>query len=168
MKKAMSSKSSSKSSTTGSMHKSKYKKIDDGQLKCAFAMFDTNHDGKLNSDEMKHMMTSIGVAVSDRMLQKIFKEASKSGDQLINEQDFLHWFSRFKTPKDDDAEADLKAAFLVFDKDKNGYITRDELKSAMLMMDESITERDLDELLKTTDHDRDGKINYEEFIKTLL
>lgn len=36
------------------------------------------------------------------------------------------------------------------------------------MMDESITERDLDELLKTTDHDRDGKINYEEFIKTLL
>ena len=35
-------------------------------------------------------------------------------------------------------------------------------------MDESITERDLDELLKTTDHDRDGKINYEEFIKTLL
>lgn len=62
----------------------------------------------------------------------------------------------------------MKAAFLVFDKDKNGYITRDELKSAMLMMDESITERDLDELLKTTDHDRDGKINYEEFIKTLL
>ncbi|OTF76059.1 Calmodulin-like protein, partial [Euroglyphus maynei] len=89
-------------------------------------------------------------------------------DQLISEQDFLHWFSRFKTPKEDDAEADFKAAFLVFDKDKNGYITRDELKSAMLMMDETITEKDLDELLKSIDHDRDGKINYEEFIKTLL
>ena len=61
------------------MHKSKYKKIDEGQLRCAFEMFDTNHDGKLNSDEMKHMMTSIGVDVSDRMLQKIFKEVSKSG-----------------------------------------------------------------------------------------
>ncbi|OTF80192.1 hypothetical protein BLA29_013939 [Euroglyphus maynei] len=85
MKKAMPSKSSSSSSSTSSSsskssHKSKYKKIDDGQLRCAFAMFDTNHDGKLNRDEMKHMMTNIGVAVSDRMLQKIFKEASKSGE----------------------------------------------------------------------------------------
>ena len=80
----------------------------------------------------------------------------------------MAWFSRFKTPKDDDAEADLKAAFMVFDKDKNGYITRDELKSAMQIMGETLTDRDLDELLQTTDHDKDGKINYEEFIKTLL
>ena len=87
---------------------------------------------------------------------------------LYKEQDFLAWFSRFKTPKDDDVEADLKAAFLVFDKDGNGYITRDELKSAMQIMGETLTDRDLDELLRTTDHDKDGKINYEEFIKTLL
>ncbi|KAJ6220001.1 hypothetical protein RDWZM_005813 [Blomia tropicalis] len=72
------------------------------------------------------------------------------------------------TPKEDDAEADLKAAFMVFDRDRNGYITRDELKSAMQVMGETLSERDLDELLRTTDHDRDGKINYEEFIKTLL
>lgn len=80
------------------MHKSKYKKIDEGQLRCAFEMFDTNHDGKLNSDEMKHMMTSIGVDVSDRMLQKIFKEVSKSGrfflrkkkyDSKINKSDYV-------------------------------------------------------------------------------
>lgn len=87
---------------------------------------------------------------------------------MIEEQDFLEWFSRFKTPKEDDAEADLKAAFMVFDKDGNGYITRDELKSAMQIMGEQLTDRDLDELLRTTDHDCDGKINYEEFIKTLL
>lgn len=88
--------------------------------------------------------------------------------ELVGEQDFLDWFSRFKTPKEDDAEADLKAAFMVFDKDGNGFITRDELKSAMQMIGETLTDRDLDELLRTTDHDQDGKINYEEFIKTLL
>jgi len=91
-----------------------------------------------------------------------------SDNGLIREQDFLTWFSRFKTPKEDDAEADLKAAFMVFDKDNNGYITRDELKSAMQIIGETLTDRDLDELLRTTDHDKDGKINYEEFIKTLL
>lgn len=94
--------------------------------------------------------------------------AQTENNDLIREQDFLAWFSRFKTPKEDDAEADLKAAFMVFDRDRNGYITRDELKSAMQVMGETLSERDLDELLRTTDHDRDGKINYEEFIKTLL
>src|SRR6218665_121890 len=86
----------------------------------------------------------------------------------ISQENFLIWFSRFKTPKDDDVEADLRAAFLVFDRDKNGFITKDELKEAMRIMGETLTDRDIDELLVTTDHDRDGKINYEEFIKTLL
>lgn len=87
---------------------------------------------------------------------------------LIKEQDFLAWFSRFKTPKDDDVEADLKAAFMVFDTDGSGFIERSELKSAMKVIGETLSDRDIDELLQTTDADNDGKINYEEFIKALL
>lgn len=144
--------------------------IDEVQLKYAFAMFDSNHDGMLNVEEMKQMLNNIGLHVSDKVIHRVIREASKNNENndLIREQDFLAWFSRFKTPKEDDAEADLKAAFMVFDRDRNGYITRDELKSAMQVMGETLSERDLDELLRTTDHDRDGKINYEEFIKTLL
>jgi len=90
------------------------------------------------------------------------------GDGLISEQEFLDWLSKIRTPKDDDIEQDLKAAFSVFDRDKNGFITRDELKSAMQLMGETLSDSDLDELLKATDLDKDGKINYEEFIKMLL
>lgn len=162
-------------------------KIDESQLKYAFEMFDSNHDGCLNTSEIKQLLANIDIEVSDSVIQRIVKEASKSGKSislgsmwniierlciiengLVKEQEFLVWFSRFKTPKEDDAEADLKAAFMVFDKDGNGYITRDELKSAMQVIGETLTDRDLDELLRTTDHDNDGKINYEEFIKTLL
>lgn len=87
---------------------------------------------------------------------------------MVKEDDFVQWFTRFKTPKEDDVEADLRAAFLVFDRDGNGFITRDELKTGMQIMGESLSDRDLDELLRATDLDQDGKINYEEFIKTLL
>ncbi len=75
--------------------------------------------------------------------------------------------SKIKTPTEDDIEQDLKAAFLVFDRDKNGFITRDELKSAMQLIGETLKDSDLDLLLKATDIDKDGKINYEEFIKSL-
>jgi calmodulin len=90
------------------------------------------------------------------------------GDGLVSEQEFLNWLSKIKTPTEDDTEQDFRAAFLVFDRDKNGFITRDELKSAMQIIGETLTDSDLDLLLKATDIDKDGKINYEEFIKTLL
>jgi len=116
------------------------------------------------------------------------------GDGLITESDFMNWLSKIKTHKDTDVEEDLHAAFAVFDIDKNGeyiwffhtsrikkdvnlnkksicllgFITKDELKSAMQLMGETITDRDLDQLLSATDIDKDGKINYEEFIKILL
>lgn len=49
----------------------------------------------------------------------------------------------------------------VFDKDGNGYISLEELKSAMEIMDETITEEQLAEIFKMADSDRDGKICYE-------
>lgn len=49
----------------------------------------------------------------------------------------------------------------VFDRDGNGYITRDELQTAMDMIGETVTEQQLTEMLALADLDKDGKINYE-------
>lgn len=49
----------------------------------------------------------------------------------------------------------------VFDKDSNGFITRDELKTAMEMIGENVTETQLSDMLALADIDKDGKINYE-------
>ncbi|XP_054160484.1 calcium-binding protein E63-1-like [Oppia nitens] len=159
-KKATSSKSSNKST--------KLKPIDETQLKTAFQMFDMNRDGKVNEEEMKSMLNKLGIQINDNLVKQMIASASKNGDGLITESEFLIWLSKIKTHKDNDVEEDLKAAFSVFDSDKNGFITRDELKSAMQLIGETITDRDLDQLLNATDIDKDGKINYEEFIKCLL
>lgn len=68
----------------------------------------------------------------------------------------------------EEAEKDLRAAFAVFDQDHDGFITRDEMKQAMELMGEQLTDADLDKLLALTDTDLDGQINYEEFIRMLL
>lgn len=49
----------------------------------------------------------------------------------------------------------------MFDRDGNGYITRDELQIAMEMMQETVTETQVNEMLQLADLDKDGKINYE-------
>uniref|UniRef100_A0A182XD04 EF-hand domain-containing protein n=1 Tax=Anopheles quadriannulatus TaxID=34691 RepID=A0A182XD04_ANOQN len=99
---------------------------------------------------------------------------------LIDETEFLQWVARIQALKDDsntsssssssnnpaqaaddDLTQDLVAAFRVFDRDGNGYITRDELKSAMDMIGENVTEYQLNEMLELADADKDGRINYE-------
>ncbi|KAK4336914.1 hypothetical protein RND71_044030 [Anisodus tanguticus] len=60
--------------------------------------------------------------------------------------------------KEDEIDKDLWAAFQVFDRDQNGYITKDELQLAMKMMGEQFTDEDINTLMRLTDLDNDGKI----------
>ncbi|EDS42735.1 calcium-binding protein E63-1 [Culex quinquefasciatus] len=115
---------------------------------------------------------------------QIIQTLPSQGSGLIDETEFLQWVARIQALKeaaesstssssssststtqaaDDDLTQDLVAAFRVFDRDGNGYITRDELKSAMDMIGENVTEYQLNEMLELADADKDGRINYEDF-----
>ena len=58
----------------------------------------------------------------------------------------------------------MKVAFKMFDKDKNGYIERDELKQMMTKLGEKLTDGEIDEMMKEADTDNDGRVNYNEFL----
>ncbi|GIY19384.1 calcium-binding protein E63-1 [Caerostris darwini] len=140
------------------------------ELKTAFSMLDKNQDGRVNLSEMKHMLTSLGIRIEDCVVEALIKQASERDDGLVSEEEFLSWMAAQEEigGQEDDLMDDLLAAFRVFDKDGNGYITRDELKMAMDLIGETVTEVQLDEMLKASDIDHDGRINYEEFVKILL
>lgn len=55
----------------------------------------------------------------------------------------------------------MRNAFKIFDKDGNGYITRKELKQAMSKLDPTLSDEDINDMLKEADADNDGLINYE-------
>lgn len=87
------------------------------------------------------------------------------GNELIDENDFLSFVKQIQqlSPSlgEEDASRDLMAAFKVFDLDGDGFITREELKIAMEMIGEDITEDQLTQVIIMADTDHDGKINYE-------
>lgn len=62
-----------------------------------------------------------------------------------------------------DTEAEIKAAFDVFDSDKCGYIKAEELKGVMSSIGENLTDAEVDEMINLVDTDKDGKISCEYF-----
>jgi calmodulin len=56
----------------------------------------------------------------------------------------------------------MREAFKVFDRDDNGYVSREELKRIMSELgDEPLSSEELDVLMNNFDDDGDDRINYD-------
>ena len=64
-------------------------------------------------------------------------------------------------------EAEIKSIFKVYDMDGNGFISADELKHMMMQLGEPLTDAEVDEFIRVADVDKDGQINYEEFVRCM-
>ncbi|KAL9904546.1 ecdysone-induced protein 63F 1 isoform 2-T2 [Glossina fuscipes fuscipes] len=167
---------------------------DDIYLRTAFDLLDRNRDGCITASELQFMLKNLGIKIKDDIIYHLIREASHSvsfsGNGVINEVEFLQWVGRIQALRDgqqpqqktqqakdkntsksdgvDDVTEDLIAAFRVFDRYDNGFISRDEIQTAMEMIGEPLNEQQLNQLLAIADLDRDGRINYEEFTRLLL
>jgi calmodulin len=55
--------------------------------------------------------------------------------------------------------------FRRFDRNKDGFITREELQASLEEVKMRQLEIDMDEIMKKADRDGDGKLSYDDFIK---
>ncbi|KAL1491411.1 hypothetical protein ABEB36_012012 [Hypothenemus hampei] len=143
------------------------------ELRTAFDLLDRNRDGKVTTREFKIMLNNLGIDLKQDTVEELIRSASHAGKELIDENDFLKFVKQIqdlcpiRTPTDDE-EMDLLAAFKVFDMDNDGFITKDELRIAMEMIGEEISEAQLTHIMNQADTDKDGKINYKEFAQLLM
>ncbi|KAI3377382.1 hypothetical protein L3Q82_008572 [Scortum barcoo] len=107
--------------------------------------------------------------------ENMFRAFDRNGDNTI---DFLEFVAALNLVFRGDLEHKLRWSFKVYDKDNNGYVDRDELRSIIDniyrikkstktdVSDPQLTVDDVvDRILNTVDHDGDGYINMEEFIR---
>ncbi|KAJ3645655.1 hypothetical protein Zmor_023296 [Zophobas morio] len=71
---------------------SKKMKDADGEeeLKEAFRVFDKNNDGLISSNELRHVMTSLGERLSEEEVDDMIKEADLDGDGQVNYEEFVN------------------------------------------------------------------------------
>jgi len=66
----------------------------------------------------------------------------------------------------DDME-EMRIAFRFFDKNGDGQISKEELRSCILRYGERFVDEDLEEMMKNADLDRNGFIDFSEFVEML-
>ncbi|KAL6652234.1 hypothetical protein ACP70R_011159 [Stipagrostis hirtigluma subsp. patula] len=132
-------------------------------LKQMFNNMDTDRSGTITVEELKEGLTKLGSKITEAEVQKLMEAVDVDKSGSIDYTEFLTaMVNKHKLEK----EEDLLRAFQHFDKDNSGYITRDELEQAMAeygMGDEA----SIKEVLDDVDKDKDGRIDYEEFVEMM-
>lgn len=120
---------------------------------------------------MMTVLRSTGNNLSEEDFNALMAEADKDSTGSINFEQYLDiqgMLRKHAEHEADEIQQTIYNAFVCFDADGSGYITKDELGGALTASGDAPTETQLDEIIKEADQDGDGKINYFEFTKIML
>lgn len=136
------------------------------ELKEAFSMFDNDKDGQITVVELGKVMEKLGQKLSRSELEKMISKIDKNGNGSINYKDFKTMMQVQLEQKSTDDE--IRQAFELFDKDKDGKISPIELKEVMQSLGENLTDQDVKDMIAEADQNGDGYINFNEFKRMML
>ncbi|XP_047341532.1 calcium-dependent protein kinase 1-like [Impatiens glandulifera] len=129
-------------------------------LKEMFKSMDTDNNGTITFEELKVGLPKLGTILSESEVRQIMEAADVDGNGTI---DYLEFISATMHMNRMEREDHLFKAFEYFDKDKSGYITNEELEHALIKYNMG-DEKSVKEIIAEVDTDRDGRINYDEFV----
>ncbi|XP_061905540.1 calglandulin-like [Entelurus aequoreus] len=133
------------------------------EYKGVFEMFDEVGNGDVKTKELERLMSLMGINPTKRELGQMAKDVDKDGQGIFNCDSFLGLMALYhQRTKNQDAE--LRAAFKVFDKEAKGFIDWNTLKYVLMNAGEPLNETEAEQMMKEADKDGDGTIDYEEFV----
>ncbi|KAL0960581.1 hypothetical protein HGRIS_005615 [Hohenbuehelia grisea] len=106
-------------------------------------------------------MRRLGRNLSDSQLQVILKEIDLNKSGVIEFSEFLGVMAYELS----DPDRELLETFKGFDQNGDGFVTPEELKQVMSSIGERLTDDEVDTMIRESDSDKDGRVNYEEFVK---
>ncbi|KAL7598967.1 hypothetical protein Lser_V15G23944 [Lactuca serriola] len=144
------------------------------ELKSVFATFDKNKDGFITKQELSDSLKNIGISTNEKDVLEMVQRVDVNGDGLIDFDEFCQLFESMMSREDEEGDkvddgdhedGDLREAFDVFDGDKNGLISVEELGLVLdsLGFKEGKKLEDCKKMISKVDIDGDGMINFHEF-----
>ena len=133
--------------------------------KDSFNLFDTNHDGTINSQKIREIMQKLGKNPTEQQLIQIIENVAKPGSDKIRFDDFTDFME--KKNKENDTEIEIINTFQIFAAENNGLIPNEELFHIIRTFGETLTDKEIEDIISEADVDGDGYINYEEFVRMM-
>lgn len=133
-------------------------------FKRSFDSQDTNRDGKVNPEELKAAFKSLGMDLTQEKIDEMMSLIDKDGSGTLDFSECLMW----KAEQWRGREVKFIKAFDALDKDDNGSLSPEELRTALsACTDPPMTKEEIDAIIAKADCNMDGKIDRAEFVNLI-
>ncbi|MCL7047440.1 hypothetical protein MKW94_028304 [Papaver nudicaule] len=150
------------------------------ELERVFATFDKNGDGFITKQELGESLNNMGLFSDEIEVGSMVAKLDVNGDGLIDIDEFCELYDSIMGKKkrdkiseeeeeddgdDLDEEEVMKEAFDVFDGDKDGLISVEELGVVLksLGLKQGMRVEECKEMIRKVDMDGDGMVSFDEF-----
>ena len=131
------------------------------EYKQTFELLDRENKGSLNREEFKILLRSLGQYPTDDEIQEMISQYDKNNDNKITFDEFLSLMARQIQASEEFDK--VEEAFKLMDLDKDGFITKTELRQMMSKFGEILTDEELNAMIDEADTNKDGKVDINEF-----
>merc|ERR1712223_2230094 len=133
----------------------------DDEIKClqnCFDLFDSKKQTFLSADDL------------DEILRAILEEIDEDGSGEIEFAEFCQLCAKFlvEDPDIETLKRELKAAFRIYDKNGEGFITMDTLRGLISELLQPLSQEELDGIIDELDEDGSGTMDFDEFCEMMM
>lgn len=128
----------------------------------AYKLFDRDGDDLVTWQELGNVMRSLGQNPTEDELKDMVNEADDNGNGYVDFDEFL--VTMTKKVKEADSGDEFREAFRIFDTQGDGFISADKLKHVATTLGETLTDDEINEMIREADKDDNGIVDFNEFV----
>ncbi|KAL8105220.1 hypothetical protein AgCh_029133 [Apium graveolens] len=138
-----------------------------GATRAGATRIDNPRGRNIDAKEMTVAMRALGFEMNDEQIHQMIADVDKDGSGAIDFDEFVYMMTAKIGERD--SKDELMKAFQVIDQDKNmqGKISAADIQRISNDLGERFTDRDIQEMVEEADRDRDGEVNFEEFMRMM-
>merc|ERR1712223_1617331 len=138
-------------------------------LKSCFTLFDTKKQDFLSADDLDDILRAMGFRPSKEELKEILEEIDEDGSGEIEFAEFCQLCAKslVEDPDIETLKRELKAAFRIYDKNGEGFITMDTLRGLISELLQPLSQEELDGIIDELDEDGSGTMDFDEFCEMI-
>ena len=132
-----------------------------------FNYFLPNKKSTLTIKECKNAMRCLGLVVTEREIQEYLEIKEKTGKEKINLEEFKAICNKKFNETNSNNISELEEAFELLDPEHTGIVDSMVLRHQMKIFKPKITDEEVNQILSEFGEDKNGNINYREYIKNI-
>lgn len=131
------------------------------ELKAAFDLVDADCSGMIEPRDLKEALVNLGFEPKNSTVYQMFADVDVDCSGNIDFEEFLTIATEERQQKD--KRTDVDKLFRLFDDDRTGFVTIENLRRIARELGENVNDDDLREMIARADTTGTGRVNMDDF-----